>query len=104
MIDTTDTKDLERKAWRSVFQDGLWDIALGIVFLGPGLNIALNLPQRGGYLLYAAMVALSIVLVRIGKQRITVPRLGWVRFGPRGERRRRNAVIVGAIGVLLTAA
>jgi hypothetical protein len=25
-------KELERKAWRSVFQDGLWDIYLGLLF------------------------------------------------------------------------
>ena len=93
--------DLERRAWRSVFQDGLWDIALGTTFLVVALSVTLDLPRGWTYLLYAASVALSIALLRIGKQRITIPRLGWVRFGPTGERRRRNTVIVLVIGVVL---
>ena len=87
---TTDSKDLERRAWRSVFQDGLWDIALGIMFLGVGLSTTLGLGRGWTYLEYAAAMALSIALIRIGKQRITLPRLGWVRFGPKAERRRLN--------------
>ena len=98
------TSDLERRAWRSVFQDGLWDIALGIVFLGVGVSATLRLPRGWGYLLYAVSVGLNIAVLRIGKQRITVPRLGWVKFGPRAERRRRNTVIILVIGLVLMAA
>jgi hypothetical protein len=97
------TKDFERRAWRSVFQDGLWDIALGIVFLGVGLAMTLHLPRRWDYSLNALTVVLSIAVFSIGKRRITIPRLGWVKFGPRGRQRRRNVVIVLATGVLFTA-
>ncbi len=97
------TRDFERRAWRSVFQDGLWDIALGIVFLGVGLAVTLHLPRRWDYSLNALSVVLSIAVFSVGKRRITIPRLGWVKFGPRGRQRRRNAVIVLATGVLLTA-
>ena len=94
---------LESRAWRSVFQDGLWDIALGIVFLGVGLSATLRLPRAWGYAIYAAAVVLNLAVLRIGKQRITVPRLGWVMFGPRGKRRRRNAIAILALGVALMA-
>jgi hypothetical protein len=96
-------RDFERRAWRSVFQDGLWDIALGIVFLGVGLAVTLHLPRRWDYSLNALSVVLSIAVFSVGKRRITIPRLGWVKFGPRGRQRRRNVVIVLATGVLLTA-
>jgi hypothetical protein len=95
--------NIESRAWRSVFQDGLWDIALGIVFLGVGLAMTLLLPRRWDYSLNALTVVLSIAVFSVGKRRITIPRLGWVKFGPRGRRRRRNVVIVLATGVLLTA-
>jgi hypothetical protein len=93
--------DLESRAWRSVFQDGLWDIALGIAFLGVGLCAALDLPRGWTYLLYAAAVVLNVAVLRVGKQLITIPRLGWVKFGAAGGRRRRNAVAILAVGVLL---
>ena len=93
--------DLESRAWRSAFQDGLWEIALGTTFLVVGLSATLDLPRGWTYLLYAASVALSVAVLRIGKQRITIPRLGWVRFGPTGERRRRNTVVILTIGAVL---
>jgi len=99
-----DTSDLERRAWRSVFQDGLWDVALGIMFLGIGLAMTLDLDPAWTYVPFAAAFTLSIVLIRVGKRRITVPRLGWVRFGPRAERRRLKAFLVPTVGVALTLA
>jgi len=33
-----DMKELEKKAWKSTFQDGLWDIMLGLVFFIPAVN------------------------------------------------------------------
>jgi len=104
MTTTADLKDFERRAWRSVFADGLWDIALGCVFLGTGLTMSLSLSRGWGYLFYAAIVALGIAALLIGKRRITIPRLGWVRFGPKGQKRRRNVIIVLAVGLILTAA
>ena len=96
--------DIERRAWRSVFHDGLWDIAFGIVFLGVGLSAILHLSRGWAYSIYAVTVVLNVVVLRVGKQRITVPRLGWVRFGAAGSRRRRNAVALLAVGVFLMAA
>jgi hypothetical protein len=96
--------DIESRAWRSVFQDGLWDIALGITFFGVGLSATLDLARGWAYLIYAVAVALTFALLRVGKQRITIPRLGWVKFGPAGERRRRNTIITLVIGAVLMTA
>jgi hypothetical protein len=43
-------------------------------------------------------------VLRIGKRRLTIPRLGWVKFGPKAETRRRRVIVVLAIGVVLMAA
>jgi len=96
--------DLERRAWRSVFQDGLWDIALGIMFLGVGLSMTLGLDPGWTYAEYAAAIVLSVAVIRVGKRRITIPRLGWVKFGPKAERRRLNAFLVPTIGMAVTLA
>jgi hypothetical protein len=96
--------DLERRAWRSVFQDGLMDMALGVIFFGVGLSMTLDLAPAWAYVQLAAAMALSFVLLRVGKQRITVPRLGWVQFGPRAERRRLGAFFVPTIGVAVVVA
>jgi hypothetical protein len=94
--------NLEARAWRSVFQDGLWDIALGIMFLGVGLSMTLDLGPGWTYAAYAAAMVLSVAVIRVGKRRITIPRLGWVKFGPKAERRRLNAFLVPTIGVAVT--
>ena len=96
--------DIESRAWRSVFQDGLWDIALGIMFLGVGLSMTLGLDPGWTYAEYAAAMVLSVAVIRVGKRRITIPRLGWVKFGPKAERRRLNAFLVPTIGVAVTLA
>jgi len=92
----------EVRAWRSVFQDGLWDIALGIMFLGVGLSMTLGLKPGWTYAEYAAAMVLSVAVIRVGKRRVTIPRLGWVKFGPKAERRRLNAFLVPTIGMAVT--
>ena len=38
MSEMIDLHHVERRAWRLYFQDGLWDIFLGLLFLGTGLR------------------------------------------------------------------
>ena len=38
MTQNINLKALEKKAWRSVFQDGLWDIFLGLLLMAFGLR------------------------------------------------------------------
>ncbi len=42
------TGDRERRAWRSVFQDGLWDIGLGIASLARFLKLCPNPTPEAG--------------------------------------------------------
>ncbi|MFX0030518.1 MAG: hypothetical protein ACFE8B_15005 [Candidatus Hermodarchaeota archaeon] len=84
MTKDEELKELEKKAWRSNFQDGLWDIYFGLLFIGIGIY---TIPQLFGFdntfgLIMILMIwdLSSVVLFIIGKKLITIPRIGFVRF------------------------
>ena len=89
--------ELERKVWTRYFQDGLWDIWLGLMFLGLGLRSLTD--NLWWYLLVGA----AILVLILGKHWITLPRLGYIKFSAwRRERQMWLRVIIVA-AVLLTA-
>ena len=87
MTQDIDLKELENKAWKSTFQDGLWDIMLGLVFFIPPVTGLL----KGSDYTLIPLYLVSILLFVIVKKRITVPRIGLVKFG---EKRRKKSHIV----------
>jgi len=77
-------RELERKAWRSVFQDGLWDVFIGCIVLQ--LAITPMLSRRLGdfwssvvFLPFWVLVYLVIWAVR---RYVVTPLSGMVKFGP----------------------
>ena len=75
-------KALEKKIYRSFFQDGLWDIFWGLILLSFAAQSAyssLGLPYP---LDHAIIPALAVLTLELGKRYLTIPRLGKVRFGP----------------------
>ncbi len=85
MTQNIDLKDLEKKAWRSTFQDGLWDIYFGLLFMGMGIY---TIPQLFGLEDTFSLILILMIwnfsafgLFFIGKKLITIPRIGFVRFG-----------------------
>lgn len=104
MSHTIDLKELERKAYRSFFADGIWDVYLGLLLLAMGGGPALL--ALGTSLVWAAMVPLAVVLLGMfiflgGKKYLTVPRLGAVQFGPARTLRRKKTSLVLACSVLV---
>jgi hypothetical protein len=96
-------KAVERKAFRSMFDDGLWDIFLGCVFLmfviapflspylGDFLSSAVFLPFWGA-------VFLGMFLVR---KFVVTPRIGVMKFGPMRRRKiMRFTIIMLALNIL----
>lgn len=84
MTKDEELKELEKKAWRSNFQDGLWDIYFGLLFVGLGIY---TIPQLFGYdnafgLIMILMIwdFSSFALFFTGKKLITIPRIGYVKF------------------------
>lgn len=90
-------KEAERRAWRSVFQDGLWDIYLGILLLAMGIGDlldGLNLSKVSYYTIYFGVIAIGFLVLWAGKRFITLPRLGRVKFGQKGRSRRTKIRLV----------
>lgn len=96
-----DLKQIERKAFQSTYQDGLWDIYLGLVIAAMGIFV--YRPETGyspiNILLAVVLIALANCLLWAGKRFITVPRMGQVRFGE--IRKRRNLRLALVVGVLI---
>ena len=102
MSQLPDLKELERKAFRSTFQDGLWDLYLGGLLLFIYLNTFLpDEPDRP--LLRISIIFLGMMsiygLFWLGKKLITTPRLGTVRFG--SERRKKKLTLGLIMGVFV---
>ncbi len=94
-------KEIERKAFRSTYQDGLLDIELGLVVVG--MSVFIYRPP-GGYsplniLLMLAVVGLANLLFFAGKKFITLPRMGQVRFG--AARKQKKTTLVAIMGVVV---
>jgi hypothetical protein len=89
-------KEAERKAFRSTFQDGLWDVFLGCfplqfaiapllsTSMGDFLSVAVFLPFFG-------LVYLAIWLLR---KYVVTPRAGVVKFGPARVTRLRKFTLI----------
>jgi hypothetical protein len=88
MSESIDLKALEKKAYRSVFNDGLWDLFIGLIILTMGLNslfgILFNLPELWNIMIPSLVGNIIAFLVfYLGKKFITIPRIGFVKFGPK---------------------
>ncbi len=100
MSNTIDLKQLERRAFRSTYLDGLWDIYMGGIVMA--FAAVMYRPEGG----YSVMNIVGLVLIYaiffclfwVGKKFITLPRMGQVRFGPiRKQKKRLMAIILGVI-------
>ncbi|MFX1390092.1 MAG: hypothetical protein ACFE9Z_08530 [Promethearchaeota archaeon] len=88
MPEELDLKSLEKKAYRSLFEDGLWDLFIGMIILSMGVSISLssldNLPEV--WIIFLPVVLLNTIaffIFYLGKKFITIPRIGFVKFGPK---------------------
>lgn len=96
MSQNINLKEIERKAWTSYFQDGLWDIFFGLLFLTMGIQIF-------AYNVWFTLVILaSVLVIVVGKRLITSPRLGHVKFGPARKVKQHRLIAVIGISVIAT--
>jgi len=99
---TTDSlKEIERRAYRSTFDDGIYDMLFGMVFLILALIPVLEsvgIPRFYGYLFGIIPVLFSW----LGKRYITIPRLGAVEFGPKRRSTRLLFLLICAAFFFLT--
>jgi len=96
-------REIEKKAYMSYHQDGLLDIFVGVYILGFGLGIWADITWEPGFgSIMPAILAATLLPIWIqAKRKITMPRIGFVKFGPRGTQRLMGVFIGLAIMGLL---
>lgn len=92
----TDLKQLEKNTWRSLFQDGLLDITMGMILI-VSMICQLFDAARIFYTLYLIPVVFQI----IAQRSITRPRLGIVKFSKQRNRKRHWLFIILTLSILL---
>lgn len=93
MASNVDLKVIEKKAYQSYFMDGIWDIFIGMIFLnlgiGPLFMLIFNLPDIWDTIIISlGWNILAFLIFYFGKKYITIPRIGFVKFGPKREAKR----------------
>jgi hypothetical protein len=104
MTTDIDLKQLERKAFRSTFQDGLWDIFLGLLLLNMGGGTLLGgsgMSPLWSMVVLTVFVGLVLLGFWAGKKYITTPRIGSVKFGPQRRSRLKRVRAVLFLSVLM---
>jgi hypothetical protein len=93
-------REIERRAYRSTFEDGIYDIVWGMLFLIlawiPVFESA-GIPRYYGY----AFLLILAPIPWLGKRFITIPRLGAVEFGEKRKSRRQYTVLIGIGAIIL---
>jgi len=102
MDSSIDLKELERKAYRTTFRDGFLDIALGLFLIGSAVAGLFqdNKPIR--LIITALIVLVPLTIFFLGKKKITVPRMGIVRFGPERKARKKKVAVIILSAVILS--
>jgi hypothetical protein len=108
MMENISLKELEKMAYRSTFQDGIWDVFLGIMLLNMAISVLLT---TMGFTLLQSALGLAVISIPLttfglaffilGKKYITVPRMGYVEFGPKRKRNLRKSILVLSLSAIL---
>jgi hypothetical protein len=101
-------KMLEKRAFRSFFKDGIYDLFLGLILLSFGLPLTL---QELGWIDYETITmpllipllinAAALLFMIVGKKYITTPRLGIVHFGKPRKRKMMHVKLLLMFSVLI---
>jgi len=86
-----DLKQIQRKVYMSYFQDGLWDILLGVFLVCWGLMVTFDfVPVMGGFWLVFYLLVLGL------KRWLVYPRAGYIKI-PEARRQQIRMVILGGV-------
>jgi hypothetical protein len=93
-----DLNKIERAVWMRCYEDGLMEIFLGLMLLMMGSGSvfmeAYGMSEMGAIILLLVMATAAIVLFYVGKRLVTFPRIGRVKFGPKGKARLKKTTII----------
>jgi hypothetical protein len=92
-------KEIERKAYTTLNEDGIVDIAIGCTFLGWGILLAVELPG-----LISLLAPLAFAIWYFGKRFLTIPRIGLIVPSKKMEHKIRNlSIFLFALGLIILA-
>jgi hypothetical protein len=98
-----DLKEIERKAFRSTYEDGLWDIYFGLIVIC--MSIFIYRPANGyspmNIILALLAMFVAYSLFWAAKKYITVPRMGQVRFGDIRKKKKTTMAVFLSFVVLV---
>jgi len=100
MTEKMNLKELEKKTYRFTFQDGIYDIMFGFLFVSFALAPIIRELIGLGYILFIGIPA--PLLLTLGKKYITTPRIGIVKFGMNRQNSQKKQIIISIILVLIT--
>lgn len=96
-------REIERKAFTSIFEDGLWDMLFGLIVVG--MSLFIYRPATGysplNILLMLVVFVVAYSLFFVGKKYIALPRMGQMRFGAIRKRKTISMVIILGVLILL---
>ena len=103
MAEQIDLMEIEKKAWKSTFLDGLWDLYFGLIIMGIGfswLGGFFGLPETVDVLVTLISWDIgAMIILFLGKKFITQPRMGLVKFGQ--IRKKRNKYLALFLGFMV---
>jgi len=96
-----DLKKMEKQMYRSVFQDGIYDITWGLLMLALAFNPLFFRLGVSRNLLFVSELVLAGAWLIVGKRFITLPRMGIVKPSARRQQTARRVMIAGIILFLI---
>jgi len=106
MTNELDLKHLERRAWTSLFEDGLLDIFMGLVLLATGIPAVLHrvfTSELSQDVAAAALMVLAFLPYWAGKKWVTLPRAGRAEFSKARKSRQTRVALIYAVSVVVGA-
>jgi hypothetical protein len=103
MVHKFSLKEIERRAFQFTFQDGLWDIFVGIIYLNFAITANINdwiMSDFWSSIVMLPVNLLGIAGVYAAKKHIITPRIGLVQFSQRRKKRLRNLTTVLVITLI----
>jgi hypothetical protein len=96
-------KVLEKKAWRTTFDDGIFDIYMGILIIsfGPSISFYDYLPFPMNILIGPIIIGIGLAFFILSKKYLIQPRIGFVKFGRKRKARKLKTMIIISINVVL---
>jgi hypothetical protein len=105
MDEDLDLRNIEKRAWRSAYMDGLWDIFFGMLFLGMAFSNLVRFEGLANEISNIIFIGIwnsaAVIFLFLGKKYITIPRIGFVKFGEKRKKTIKQLVIFLVINFLI---